>query len=307
MITQFKKYTFIKYEIENVKEDNRKFFIFSYKAILTAIDKILLCDLTTQISDDNAYRQYINSEFKECEKFQQLYPITENFVSESNIYDKTKDTVNDLAVKFYDSFPFKEFFNYNRLGNIFGTECCDFEDYFFTFAFAAIHLNAVLELNVLPDNNLSIETITKSDSDKFALYLDKFTYSLKKYETDLEQKFYKKILSILSRDYHLIAQVSLLSIICKKNLDGTKTRILGELNRIIDFGIFDNDYKIKLLIEIDDKTHERKDRQIRDNHVRQILKKLNVSLISFKPEDINNSNLIIECLKKYVKPEFRSE
>lgn len=307
MITLFNRYTFIKYEIDKIEKDNRKFFVFCYKAVLTAIDKIILCDLTIEISDDNAYRKQIHSEFCECEKLQQLYPIKEMTLSETELFSKTQNYVNELAEKFYDSFPFKEHFNYNRLRNVFGTECSDFEEYFFAYSLAAIRLNAVLELSLIPADNLNPEAIRKADSDNFAEYLNSFTYFLKKYETTCEQKFYKKILSYLSRDYRLSAQISLLSIIDKRNLDGSYTRIRGELNRIIDLGIFDNEYKIKLLIEIDDKTHEREDRKIRDNHIRQILEKLSIPIISFKPKDIDNPDYIIKQLGEFVKPELRKK
>lgn len=305
MITTFNRYIFIKDEIEKVKANRRKFYIFSYNAVLTAIDKILLCDLNIELEDNNPYKSYIYNEFRECDKYQELYPLKGFIKSESNLYNETSNYVLGIAEAFYNSFPFRELFNKNRLGIVFGNLCNDFQDYFFTFSLAAIGLNATLDLDLREFESNLTPKISEYDSSKFENYLNNFKYSLKPYETQTEQNFFKKILSCLSRDYHLSAQVSLLSIIEKTNIDGTYTDRRGELNRIIDFGIFDDNYYVKLLIEVDDKTHEQEKRQKRDIHVNLILERLNIMLIRFYPNDLENTEYIIQQLGKFAKPELR--
>ncbi|MCM1546237.1 MAG: hypothetical protein NC033_04285 [Clostridiales bacterium] len=116
----------------------------------------------------------------------------------------------------------------------------------------------VIKFVTEPDNeqiysrtNDDTNYVDNNDEDiiKFKQNLEKYNYTLKRYESICEKKFYKSILRNLSRDYHLIAQVCLASIIDKKQLDGSDAEHRGELFRIIDFGIFDDNYEIKLLID----------------------------------------------------------
>lgn len=309
MTTEFCVYPLIKKEIELYSTNERKYFVFAYKCVLTAIDKILLCDLNIDICDNNPYRKYIYSEFDECEKFQKRLPIAGNLKSTEPLYEVIYDYLTYISEMFVSSFPYKELFERKNLGNTFGIYCETFEDYFYAYVKASFNLLCTLDLDFYQDNlgtedNQCPESVPNSD---FNTSLNKFTFSIKPYETEIEQKFFKKILSYLSRDYHLSAQVCLASIIDKKYLDGSKTNYRNELFRVVDFGIFDSNYNIKLLIEINDKTHERKDRILRDEHVRLVLEKVNISLISFKPTDIDNSDYIINELGEYAKPEYRKK
>lgn len=142
---------------------------------------------------------------------------------------------------------------------------------------------------------------------KFMTEIDGHTYSSKRYESVCEKDFYKRILRVLSRDYHLIAQVCLASIIDKVKSDGSDADHRGELFRIIDFGIFDDNYDIKLLIEINDKTHDLPKTQLRDRKVQTILDKAGIKLIKFNPKDRYKQDYLIEQLGEFVKPELRKK
>lgn len=88
------------------------------------------------------------------------------------------------------------------------------------------------------------------------------------------------ILKDIERDYDVIVQpqVNLASVI-EKNI---KHKYVNELFRNIDFGIFDkNFHKLLLAIEINDSSHLKKDRIIRDLKVEKILNQANIKLIKF--------------------------
>ena len=80
----------------------------------------------------------------------------------------------------------------------------------------------------------------------------------------------------------------------------TSKTFANELFRNIDFGIFTKDCKkILLLIEIDDKTHQRKKRIERDKKVKDICTKAGIRLIKFYSNYPNE--------KQYVKNRIKRE
>ncbi len=84
--------------------------------------------------------------------------------------------------------------------------------------------------------------------------------------------FYRKLLP-LHNEYIIIPQVNLASVIQKEN-----TKYRTELFRNIDFGIFNKDFELLLLIELNDKSHIQRNRKIRDRKVKNILKECNIPL-----------------------------
>ena len=56
------------------------------------------------------------------------------------------------------------------------------------------------------------------------------------------------------------------------------TKYHTELFRNIDFGIFNKDFELLLLIELNDKSHIQRNRKIRDRKVKNILKECNIPL-----------------------------
>ena len=94
-------------------------------------------------------------------------------------------------------------------------------------------------------------------------------YQQKEFMTESEQYFYN-ILKEIEKEYDVKVQpqINLASIIEKT----TKHKYANELFRNIDFGIFDKNYsKLLLAIEINDSSHYRTDRIIRDKKVDKIL------------------------------------
>lgn len=124
----------------------------------------------------------------------------------------------------------------------------------------------------------------------------KYNYKVKKsVMTIAEENFYKKLTSALHNNYIIIPQAHLSMIfdhtIYGQNWRGAFSVING---KSIDFLIIDRGTFQPLLgIELDDSSHERHDRQERDELVNEIFKQAKLPLIHFKtgewntPDDIN--------------------
>lgn len=95
--------------------------------------------------------------------------------------------------------------------------------------------------------------------------------------TDCEKRYYEVIKEIVEPEYRIQPQINLASIIDKD----TQSRYRNELFRNIDFGIFDKNYALLLLIEINDQTHTQKDRIARDSKVKAICEEAGIPLITF--------------------------
>lgn len=121
-------------------------------------------------------------------------------------------------------------------------------------------------------------------NEQFDLYpteinIDK-KYRKKKLLTNCELEYKKAIDKYLPAKYKLLPQICLASVVEK--LDENK--YANELFRIIDFGVFDCNYNLKLLIEINDNTHHNKYRIARDYKVKEICKEAEIPLIIFWTE-----------------------
>ncbi len=101
----------------------------------------------------------------------------------------------------------------------------------------------------------------------------------KSFITKNERNYYNIIKEITDEyDLELAPQVSLKRIIYKKPKE---KKFVPELEKYIDFGIFSKDYKkLLLLIEINDRTHKRKDKIERDENVKNYTKEAGINLIS---------------------------
>jgi|GEM_PF-825406 len=114
--------------------------------------------------------------------------------------------------------------------------------------------------------------------------------------TDCEKKFFTAFSNILGDTYILQPQVNLASIIHKDS----ESKYQNELFRNIDFGVFDREYTLKLLIEINDPTHKHPDRIERDKKVRAICDKAGIPLIAFWTQYGVNEHYIRNRLAKYL-------
>ena len=95
--------------------------------------------------------------------------------------------------------------------------------------------------------------------------------------TDCEKAFFEAFKETVGSHYTVQPQINLASIIDKES----QSKYRNELFRNIDFGIFDSDYSLKLLIEINDESHMRADRSARDSKVKTICDEAGIPLIVF--------------------------
>lgn len=112
--------------------------------------------------------------------------------------------------------------------------------------------------------------------------------------TQTELKFYKLLKKITDDlNYNLFTQVSLYEIVnCKNYKNFNKIK-----SKSIDFVITEKNCKIKMCIELDDKTHYNNKRIERDKFMNKLFKDLEIKLIRIPVENFYN----IEELEKKIK------
>ena len=124
----------------------------------------------------------------------------------------------------------------------------------------------------------------------------------KKYEakeafiTECEKKFFDAIKAIVGENYIVQPQINLASIVNKVTAD----RYRNELFRNIDFGVFDKSYKLLVLIEINDPSHDRSDRKDRDDKVKKICEEASIPLVTFWTKYGVNEEYIKNRLSKHL-------
>lgn len=115
--------------------------------------------------------------------------------------------------------------------------------------------------------------------------------------TECEKKYFTAFCNILQEHYIVQPQINLASVINKISAH----KYQNELFRNIDFGVFDNSYKLKLLIEINDSSHNFADRKERDKKIRTICEEANIPIIAFWTQYGINEDYIEKRLKKYLE------
>ena len=90
-----------------------------------------------------------------------------------------------------------------------------------------------------------------------------------------ELNLYNYLLALLQPKYRVLPQIALVSIVDKLN----NTSYRNELFRIVDFVVFDKDFKPLLAIELNDASHKRADRIARDEKVKSILDRAGIKLL----------------------------
>lgn len=112
--------------------------------------------------------------------------------------------------------------------------------------------------------------------------------------TSTELKFYKLLKSITDKlDLTLFVQVSLYEIVKNKNYqDFNKIK-----SKSIDFVITEKNCKIKLCIELDDKTHKNQKRIERDDFINTLFSELNIKLLRIPVQNFYN----LENLEQKIK------
>ena len=125
----------------------------------------------------------------------------------------------------------------------------------------------------------------------------------KKYEakdafiTECERKFFDTIKVIVGANYIVQPQINLASIVSKVTAD----KYRNELFRNIDFGVFDKNYKLLVLIEINDPSHDGNDRKDRDDKVKKICAEANIPLVTFWTKYGVNEEYIKNRLSQYIE------
>jgi very-short-patch-repair endonuclease len=110
----------------------------------------------------------------------------------------------------------------------------------------------------------------------------KYRYTRKQFFlTRAEHEFYNTLIAVVGDKYHVFAQVHLPTILDHKVKGQDWRAALAHINRkSVDFVLCDKAYiSPKLAIELDDKSHERPDRQERDREVERMLADAGVPLL----------------------------
>ena len=126
------------------------------------------------------------------------------------------------------------------------------------------------------DEDIAISTQTQEDAAnaeaKSSVYSSKASIM-----TECEKAFFEAIREIVEPEYKVQPQINLASVI-DKNIH---SKYRNELFRNIDFGIFDNTYKLLVLVEINDETHQQNSRKERDQKIKAICTAANIPLVTF--------------------------
>lgn len=112
---------------------------------------------------------------------------------------------------------------------------------------------ALLVVAVLVKHGNSVQPETEDSSFDYKDYLLK-----KPILTDNEKEFYGRLLKAKPNNWHILAQIAMASILTTKSGLGRKitNSIRYRFNRkIIDFAVFDQDFNLVFVIELDDRTH----------------------------------------------------
>lgn len=140
------------------------------------------------------------------------------------------------------------------------------------------------------------ENINNSTNDSTAA-IDRHYEIKSNYISQNEKGYFDAVKEIVGDKYLVQPQVNLASIIDKVSAE----KYRNELFRNIDIGIFDNDYHIKVLIEINDATHREPSRRKRDEKVQEICNDANIPIIKLWTTYGINKEYIKKRLKDYLE------
>lgn len=167
---------------------------------------------------------------------------------------------------------------------------------FETFLFIIILIILIIYFKNKKQNNINnTKSHTINEQITTSKRIEPIYYEAKSYLTPNEYVFYHKLINV-SNDYIVIPQIPLASIV--KKING---RYRSELNRIIDFGIFDKNFNLLLLIELNDASHNKPNRIDRDLKVKKILDDCYIKLITFHTKYPNNQEYVTKRILENIK------
>lgn len=158
--------------------------------------------------------------------------------------------------------------------------------------------NANTKIMLIAKNNIEKRNSHTYEVDRTQKQYNKSQYTTKTtLITECENKFYKILKDNFNDKYEIHPQIPLSSIIEKHKT--FENQYQNELYRVIDFGIFSKDsLKPLLLIEINDKTHNTKERRERDSKIKEICDIANIELMTFWTDYPNTEEYITNRIKK---------
>jgi hypothetical protein len=122
--------------------------------------------------------------------------------------------------------------------------------------------------------------------------------------TYTEQKFYKQLMFIIMKEFPYLSiapQVRLADIITCTDDDWHKGYGPKISAKHIDFVLFDEETtEIILCIELDDPSHDQKDRKRRDVFINNALQSADVELCRITTKDASNQEFITSQIKKHI-------
>jgi len=134
--------------------------------------------------------------------------------------------------------------------------------------------------------------------------LKAYTYTRKPYiMTKGENEFFQVLTKILQNKYYIFPQIHLTTFLEHKVMGQTWKGAKAHIDRLsVDYVICDKKYLSPMIaIELDDSTHNRGDRIVRDTEVERILQEAKVPLIRIPYTDRFKEEEIKEKVFQYLK------
>jgi very-short-patch-repair endonuclease len=121
--------------------------------------------------------------------------------------------------------------------------------------------------------------------------------------TKAEHEFFKVLQEIIKDKYYIIPQVQLSDIVQVEKYEKQKQTYRNKIDRkSVDFVLFNKEYFTPhLVIELDDSTHLREDRQARDSFLNNLLNKVGLKIIHIKTESGYDYKEISDKISLYDK------
>ena len=127
------------------------------------------------------------------------------------------------------------------------------------------------------------------ETKKHKIEPNKFPYQKRKILTAVEQDFFDKLKDIVLDQYYIFPQVHYGCILEVVANEPDSWGYFNKINRkSADFILVDKQtFETKLVIELDDSTHFRRDRQDRDGFIDQALKQAGITIFHAKGNNLN--------------------